>query len=327
MIRRNLLNPMLFKELSTQLRGSRAALLITVYVGLVLIAARLFYGVTFSQLDYGKPLLSAEIGQVLFIGVSLMVQTLTLFVAPATTVNAISQEHERGTFELIIATPLSAAQLIAGKLLAALALQILLLLAAAPAFSLVLLFGGVTLADGVRVLFVILTTAVVGCAFGLFCSAITRQTYSATLLCYAVLIILVGGSLFAANVWSALNGFSVAPPALVAANPLSAMATALAPARPPATSLTGGFRPIVLIGLLSQGSINNVVSTAPIYRATAALYGALTILLFWATLAAVRRRRQLTRDDGMMLAALVVYLLAAYLLRGWWMPGIFPGQG
>ncbi|MBX0331493.1 ABC transporter permease [Oscillochloris sp. ZM17-4] len=325
MIRRALFGPMLFKELATQLRGSRAALMITIYVGLILIAVRLLYGMIISQLDYGTPLISAQIGQLLFIGVSLLVQSLMVFLAPATTVHAISREHERGTFELLMSTPISAIQLIGGKLIAAMAFLLLLLLAATPVFSLVLLFGGVMLSDLARVLLITLATAFLGGTFGLCCSAITRQTANATLLCYAVLISVVMGTLFAANVWSLINGLTAAPQALGAINPLSAMATALAPVRPPTTTLTGGFRPLMLLGLLSQGLISTTASDiAPTYRVTVLLYGALSILLFWATLVAVRPRLRLTRDDGMMLAALLAYGLATYLLRGWWTPGIFP---
>jgi ABC-type transport system involved in multi-copper enzyme maturation permease subunit len=324
MIRRDLFGPVLFKELATQLRGSRGALLITLFMGLVLIAMRLLYGLVVSQLDYGAPLLSAQIGQVLFIGVSIVAQALTIFLAPATTVSAISQEHERGTFILLRATPLSAGQLVGGKLIAALAFMLLLLLAVVPALTLVLLFGGVELVDMLRVFFTILVTALFGCGLGLCCSAITRQTYSATLLCYALLISLVGGSLFVANVWSLMHGNAVAPPAILVINPLSAIATALAPARPPAISFTGGFRPLVLLSLLSQGVVDAGAGAAPIYRATALLYGALTIILFWATLLAVRPRPRLAREDAVMLAALFIYGLLGYLLRGWWMPGIFP---
>lgn len=325
MTRRDLIGPVLFKELATQLRGSRAALMITVYVGLVLITARLFYGVTASQLGFGRPLLGAQIGQVIFIGVSMVIQTMTLFLAPATTLNAISQEYERGTFDLIRATPLSLSQIVVGKLLAALAFLLLLLISAAPAFTLVLLFGGVATADLGPVLLVILSTAVLGCTFGLFCSAVTRQTFNATLLCYALLISLVGGTLFAANIWSLINGLSAAPAALVVTNPLSAMATALAPIRPPDTSFTGGFRPLVLLNLLSRGVIDSSGVLVPIYRATSVIYGGLTILLAWGTLVAIRPRLRLIRSDGLMLAILLGYVLLALLARGWWQPGIFPG--
>jgi ABC-type transport system involved in multi-copper enzyme maturation permease subunit len=324
MSRRGFLGPMLFKELSTLLRGSRAALMITVYVGMVLITARLFYGVTASQLDFGRPLFAAQIGQVIFIGVSLVLQTMTLFLAPATTLSAISQEYERGTLDLIRATPLATSQMIFDKLIAALAFLLLLLIASMPAFTLVLLFGGLRVADLVPVVLVILMTAIVGSAFGLFCSAITRQTFNATLLCYAVLISLVGGTLFAANIWSLINGLSAAPAWLVMTNPLSAMATALAPIRPPDSTFTGGFRPLVLLSLLSRGVINSGEEIAPTQRTTMVIYGALTIMLIWGTLVAIRPRLRLSREDALMLVALLVYAVAAFLLRSWWMPGILP---
>jgi ABC-type transport system involved in multi-copper enzyme maturation permease subunit len=238
-------------------------------------------------------------------------------------VNAISHEHERGTFELLLATPLSASQVLAGKLVAALAFLLLLLTAAAPIFTLVLLFGGVSSADITRVLATLLATAVAGCCFGICCSAITRQTYSATLLCYALLISLVGGTLFAANVWSLVNGLAPAPPALVVANPLSAMAAALAPVRPPEASFTGGLRPLALLSLLSRGVISGG-QAAPLHRATIILYGAAAIVLFWLALHAVRPRQRwrVRREDGLLLLALLAYTLLAYLVRGWWLIGL-----
>lgn len=323
MIRRLALSPMLMKELWSQLRGSRAALLISLYVGLALISLRLLYGIVVSQLDYGAPLLNAQIGQVLFIGVSMIMQMLTIFLTPAVTVNAISQEHERGTMELIRATPLSGLALVGGKLIAAFALVLLLILATGPAFTMILLFGGVELVDLWRVLSLILVTALLGCSFGLCCSAITRQTYSATVLCYALLISLVGGTLFMANTWSLLNGLSAAPPQIVAANPLSAMATALAPARPPEVSFTGGFRPLIMLSLLSRGVIDSGDGAMlPTYRTTIMIYGGLTILCVWVALLAVRTRPRPSREDVLMLVALLAYGLLVYLLQAWWLPGI-----
>lgn len=324
MTRRDFFGPALFKELATQLRGSRAALMITIFVGLVLIIARLLYGLVLSQLDFGAPLLSAQIGQVLFIGIGLVAQALIIGIAPAATVNAVSQEYERGTFELIRATPLSMLQLLAGKLLAALAFLLLLTLAAAPALTLVALFGGVGPTDIARFFFTATMTAVVCASFGLCCSALIKQTYSATLLCYAVLTIVVGGTLFAANVWSLMNGMRAAPPWMLTVNPLSAMATALASAQPPATSFTGGFRPLVLLTMLAHGAINVDSQSTPLFRGTAVLYGGMSLLLFWVALLGVRPRLRPAREDALMLVALLAFGLAAFLLRGWWMPGVFP---
>lgn len=329
-MRRSPSMPVLFKEFAVQMRGSRAALLIGVYVGLAIIAARLLYGIVTEQLDRGAPLVAAQVGQVIFIGLSMGLQTLMVFLAPATTVNGISAEHERGTYQLLLTTPVAPVQLVAGKLAAALAFLLLLLVAALPVYAVVALFGGVELGDLLRVAGMLLITAVVGAAFGLFCSAATRQTYSATLLCYALLVSLIGGTLFLSNVWSLVNSLSAAPPWLVVANPLSAMASALMPARPPDSSLTGGLRPLVLLGLLTSGTVGGGGwATLPLHRATAVLYGAGSLLLFWATLhlATPLRRWRVTTVDAALLLLLLGYLVLAFGARGWWLPGVFPAQG
>lgn len=319
------LEPVLFKEFAVQLRGSRAALLLTVFVGLTIIAARLLYGAITSQLDRGTLLLSAQIGQVLFIGLSLGVQALVTFLAPATTVNAMSSEYERRTFDMLLMTPISATQLLFGKLIASLSFLILMVLASLPVFSAVALFGGVELNDIGRVVGTLLMTAIVGGMFGLFCSALTRQTYSATLLCFAILVSVIGGTLFAANVWALINGLTPAPPALVVGNPLSAMASALAPVRPPETSLTGGLRPLVMLGLLTRGVLDLGVQEglAPLHRAASVIYIGLTIILFWLTIHIVqpRRRWRLTIADAAMLTFVVGYGLLAFWSRSWWLPG------
>ena len=322
--------PVLFKEFAVQMRGSRAAILIGVYVGLAIIATRLLYGIVTAELDRGAPLLAAQVGQVIFIGLTLGLQALMVFLAPATTVNAISSEYERGTHSLLLTTPVTPFQLVVGKLVAALAFLLVLLVAALPVYGIVLLFGGVEVTDLLRVMAMLLVTAVTGCVFGLFCSAVTRQTYSATLLCYALLVSLVGGTLFAANVWSLVNSMRVAPPWLVAANPLSAMAAALVPARPPASTFTGGLRPLVLISLLTGGSLNGGgEATLLFHRATAVIYGGATLLFLWATLHLVTplRRWRLTLVDAALLLVLLGYLVLAYGSRSWWLTallGIMP---
>lgn len=321
------LMPVLVKEFRTLLRGSRAALLITVYVGLALIAMRLVYNAVAGSLDSGPPIFNAQIGQAMFIGLALAVQTLTIFLAPATTVNSISGEHERRTFELILATPLSAVQLLIGKLLAGLAFLMLLLLLTTPLFSVIMLFGGVGFADIARVVATVFGTAVMGCMLGLFCSIVTRQTYSATLLCYAVLVAVIGGTLFAANVWSITNAGTSAPATYVVANPLSAIGAALGRTRPPQIVSSETLQPLVFLSLLTQGTISQQGAeriVMPLYRATLALYGGLSLLLFWIALHLVRpqNRWALNRSDLFVLGAVVGYGLLILLTRDWWLAGI-----
>jgi ABC-type transport system involved in multi-copper enzyme maturation permease subunit len=321
------LTPILLKELRSTLRGSRAALLIAVYVGLGLIAARLVFGAVAGQLGSGPPIFGAQVGQAVFVGLVLALQGLTVFLAPATTVNSVSAEHERRTYELLLATPLRPAQLLVGKLLTGLAFVLLLLLAALPLFSVPLLFGGVTLADIARALAVLLGSAVAGACLGLFCSAAARQTYTATLLCYALLVALVGGTLLAATFWSLTNSMRPAPPSYVVANPLSAIAAALAQTTPPPVVSPDTLQPLAALSLLTQGVVTELQGARvalPLYRATLIMYGAGCLLLFWLSLHLVRPRRRwaLAADDAVMLGLLLAWAALAWLSRGWWMAGL-----
>lgn len=323
----NVLVPILVKEFRTQLRGKRAALLLTVYVGLLLLALWLLYRSVVSQINLGAPLVNAQIGQALFTGLALAVQGLTVFLAPATAVHAISSEYERGTFDMLLKTPLSATQILVGKLLSALAFVSLLLLAALPLFSVIVLFGGVEPGDLTRVFVTILVSAMMSAMLGLACSVFTRQTYAATLLCYAILITLIGGTLFAANLWSITHSMLPAPPEYVLVNPLSAMAAALARTQPPALITPGTLRPTAILGLLTQGTIvqsGGQMNVLPVYRATWMVYGGAMLLLFWMCLHAVqpRRRWRIERMDGVLLLLVLGYALLAWVSRDWYLQGL-----
>lgn len=321
------LMPVLVKEFRTLLRGSRSALLITVYVGLALVAMRMVYNAVAGSVGSGPPIFNAQIGQAMFIGLALAVQTLTIFLAPATTVNSISGEYERRTFELILATPLSAVQLLVGKLLAGMAFLLLLVFLSTPLFSVILLFGGVGFADIARVVATVLGTALMGCMLGLFCSIVTKQTYSATLLCYAILVGVIGGTLFAANVYSITRAGASAPSSYVVANPLSAIAAALARTRPPDIVSSETLQPLVFLSLLTQGTIAQQSGervVLPLYRATLVLYGALSLALFWLALhlVHVQKRWVFGRIDLLMLGVTLAYLLIVLIARDWWLAGM-----
>jgi ABC-type transport system involved in multi-copper enzyme maturation permease subunit len=323
---------MLFKEFRAQLRGSRAALLLSVYVGLALIAMRLVYNAVASGIEIGEPIFNTQIGQAIFIGLVMALQALTVFLAPATTVNSISSEHERRTFDLLLTTPLSPTQLLLGKLIVALAFLGLLLLGALPLFSIVVMFGGVSAPEIGRAGVTIVLSALAGCMLGLLCSAITRQTYSATLLCYALLVALIGGTIFLANLWSASNSALPAPPYYLFANPLTAAASALARTRPPEIISNETLQPLIVLSLLTQGTITldqNERAVLPIYRASWMLYIGASLIMFWLCLHLVqpRRRRAFGRGDMVMAALLLIFLALALLTSSWWGAGLTTAAG
>jgi ABC-type transport system involved in multi-copper enzyme maturation permease subunit len=318
--------PILAKEMRTQIRGNRPAAVLSVYIGLLLVALIWLYDSIVDTANVGAPLVSAQIGQALFIGLTLSMQMLIVFLAPATSVNSVSNEYEQYTFDILLATTLSAAHILLAKLLVALAFVGLLLVAALPLFSVVVLFGGVEPASMWSVLITLALSAGTGCMLGLFCSVVTRQTYTATLLCYAILVALIGGSLFAANIWSATHISGNVPAGYIVANPLSAMATVLADAQPPEFVSIGSLRPLIILGMLTQGTVvhnGNDIAVLPLYRATWALYLGASLLLFWVCLHSVqatqeRRMWKFYRSDGVLAVLVVLYAVLIWLTRGWW---------
>ncbi len=321
---------LLAKEFRTQIRGSRPALFLSVYIGLLLFALLWLYKTLVGQVQQGAPLIGPQIGQALFVGLTLAVQVLLVFLAPAITLNSISSEHERGTYDILLATPLPAAGIVFTKLIVGIAFAGLLLIAALPLYSIVVLFGGVQPEDLGRVLLTVVLTAVLGCTLGLACSIITRQTYTATLLCYALLVTVTAGTLFAANIWSALHGLAAAPTRYLVANPLSAAASALAQAQPPGIVTVDVLRPAALLGLLTRGSLNLSGGSAvvlPFFRASWMFSVGLTLVLLWLslhTVEATRYRRfwRISRTDVVLLGLLLVWGGVAWVSRAWWLAGL-----
>ncbi|MBI4772554.1 MAG: hypothetical protein HY784_19505, partial [Chloroflexi bacterium] len=94
-------------------------------------------------------------------------------------------ERERQTYDLLRTTLLSARALIFGKLTAALSFILLLLVAALPLQSLAFLLGGVAPEEVVIATVMLIATAFLFGAAGLFFSSLMRRTLGATILTYA----------------------------------------------------------------------------------------------------------------------------------------------
>ena len=69
---------------------------------------------------------------------------LMCFLAPIFTASAITQERDAQTFNILLSTPLSSAQIVLGSLMSRLYFVLTLLLAGLPIFLMTMVFGGVT---------------------------------------------------------------------------------------------------------------------------------------------------------------------------------------
>lgn len=179
-------NPMILKELRGRMRGARAFVVLTIYLLLMSGFVTLVYLLYTESLTTRSPSQGGEIGRTLFysiIGVELFLVT---FIAPAFSAGAISGERERQTYDLLRTTLLPARSLVGGKLFATLSYILLLLIAAIPLQSVAFLFGGVAELEVALSFVILLSTTVLLGTVGIFFSALTQRTLSASVMSYAV---------------------------------------------------------------------------------------------------------------------------------------------
>ena len=187
-------NPVVLKELRGRMRGARAFIVLTIYLGLLGAFSSLIYvAVSESATHVSGQVNVGEIGRTLFGGVVAIEMLLVSFIAPAFTSGAISGEREHQTYDLLRTTLLPSQTLVWGKLVSALSFVMLLLLAAIPLQSIAFFFGGVAETE-VILSFVILTvTALLFSTIGLYFSARSRRTLSASVLTYAMAAFIMFG--------------------------------------------------------------------------------------------------------------------------------------
>lgn len=82
-----------------------------------------------------------------FVGISLVQLLMLTFLAPVFTAGAITQEKDANTYDILLTTPLSNAQIVLGSLLGRLLLVWALLISGLPIFCITMLYGGVTAAE------------------------------------------------------------------------------------------------------------------------------------------------------------------------------------
>ena len=249
------------KELRSRMRGRRAFVVLTVYLALL---ALITYGVylvvapnvrdTGLGAGVGQANASAIIGQSIFSVLSIFQLILVCFIAPAFTAGQISLEREKQTLDLLVSTPMRPGAIVIGKLAAALAFVVLMIVAAIPITAIVLMYGGASVGDIVRQQLVLLSSALVLGAIGLFFSAWLKRTQAATVLTYIVMLALTLGTTMLFVFWTILaiqsdDGFvqdtsQRAPEQLLYVNPGVAMLDVVSNAEP------GGFGGIS--GLLAE---------------------------------------------------------------------------
>lgn len=184
------LNPVMVKELRGRMRGVRGFAIITIFLTLMSFFTVLLY---LLRAPAGGVVVTGDLGRELFIGVLFIELMLIIFIVPALTAGAITNERERKTYDLLQTTLITKATFVVGKMQSALGYIVLLLLSAIPLQSIAFLFGGVSEAELILALLALLASAIVLGAFGMFFSSITERTLAATIRSYTVALAITVG--------------------------------------------------------------------------------------------------------------------------------------
>ncbi len=337
-------NPIIVKELRSRMRGGRMYLILTGYLlGLSLVCFGILR-VFEAQAQNGMQIISAHVGQGLFAALALAETLLIVFLTPALTAGAISSEREQLTYDLLIATPLRPGRILSGKLIAALWYVLLLIFAAVPLGSVVLLFGGVAPRDLLKALLLLLLTALATGMLGLLCSTVAKRTLRATIMTYLIIIGIVVGAYFFVlmRTASVQPGMPVTSRSL-AVSPFSAMTSIVMRGATPngAQGWAGGpammemGRPMMMFdanmlmnmppfnnftyGLIDYNNPNGPV-VQPVYRYAFVAYPLFSIVCYWMASHFVRPRRRWRvgwHDLFMLLSLVGLSLAGTYWLKLW----------
>jgi len=283
----------MIKELRSRMRGARAFIVLSVYLLLLGAFSSLVYvAVSESSLSVSGQSSVGQIGRTLFGGVVAIEMMLVAFIAPAFTSGSISGEREHQTFDLLYTTLLPARSLVLGKLLSSMLYVFLLLAAAIPMQSIAFFFGGVAETELILAFVILMVTALFFSTVGIFFSARSTRTLSASVLTYAVATFIMFGLPILLGAVMLILGFSLdhvgSSPTQIA---MLYVAGGILSSNPPATALLTQY---ILLNQRTIGTFSytlaggdKVTLISPWIPFTA-LYLILTVVFF---LLSVRRAR------------------------------------
>ncbi len=226
-------NPVLRREMTERLRGAKGVLLLVVPLTLLTGVLILTYTASnaFNQSFTIDVTELGRVGRQVFEWVLSAMLALLLFMVPGLTAGSVTGERERQTLVPLQMTMMSPVNIIIGKLSAALAFLILLIIASIPLLAASHTVGGLAVLDIVRGLAMLIFTGIVLGAVCIWISARMKRTAAATVVCYGVSFFFAFGGFIVLIIWAiitAIGGSNGAPPPeLLAISPFNALGDAL----------------------------------------------------------------------------------------------------
>ncbi len=186
-------NPVLQRELLTNLRANRAFVLMLVYQ-LALASVLLVAYPSGQRVDLSTDSSAArQLVDFFFLGQ----YVLASLMAPTFAAGAISGEKERKTYEMLLASPLLPWAIVIGKMVASLTHLAVLIIASLPIIMLALPLGGVSIYEVLGAYLWLMISIVLFGSIGLACSCWFQRTASSLVVSYLVILpMVIVGAIF-----------------------------------------------------------------------------------------------------------------------------------
>jgi ABC-type transport system involved in multi-copper enzyme maturation permease subunit len=209
------------------MRRKRSGFVLTVYLVLLSGALWLLYlGASAAGADGPGALRLASLGRAAFQTLLFVMLLLVCFIVPGLAAGGVAGERERQTLVPLQVTLLRPRSILLGKLGASLAFVVFLVFAALPLIGVSFLLGGVEPGEVVKGVAMVLAVATTVAALALTCSTLMRRVQGATVMSYALVCFLLGGTFigFGAEMLADRAGPRGRAQLILALNPLMATA-------------------------------------------------------------------------------------------------------
>jgi ABC-type transport system involved in multi-copper enzyme maturation permease subunit len=187
-------NPVLQRELLTNLRTPRAFVLLFCYVGLLGVVVYLAWPQE-QRLDMAQPETAKRLVNLFFLGQYMLASLM----APSFAAGAITGEKERMSYEMLLASPLRPGAIVLGKLFAALCHLGILMICSLPIVMLCLPLGGVSPYEVFAAYFAMISSVALFGMISLWASSYFGRTSASLVVSYLFILPLAMVSVLAWN--------------------------------------------------------------------------------------------------------------------------------
>ncbi len=195
-----MLNPVLRREIQTSLRNWKVYAAIVFYTAcLVAVAGLVFWSEIYNSYDFSfHPSTINELYAVM----AVLQLLLIIVIVPAITGGSINGERERQTFDLLLVSRMKPFSIVLGKLLAGIAVVLIMIIASAPVFALTIQFGGASVKDVLLLMVYFMFSALCLGSVSILFSSIIKKSAVSMVLVYILCAFLTIGTLVVFIVYS-----------------------------------------------------------------------------------------------------------------------------